>query len=130
MNFIGIFIAVLTLVVCIIGSLYARRAYHEMMDTYRRADLTGRFEPVYAGPTLHIVNHHRCEAKGIRIYLDESELAKHSAFPEQQKVREQIGPRGVHTYQLNVSHSTGYPGVIRITWNDKSGKPGEFIGEF
>lgn len=125
----NILIAGLTLFVCVIGTYYAFRAFRKMTDTNRRAYLTSRFEPVYAGPILYVVNHHRCGAEDIRIYLDDIELASHPHFPKQ-KIREQIGPNGVHTYQLNVSQGTGYPGVIRITWNDKSGRPGEFIGEF
>ena len=129
MNSIDTLIAVLTLFVCVFGSYYAYQTFRKMTDTNRRADLTGRFEHVHAGDTLYIENHHGCGAEDIRIYLDGIKFDKHPLFSNE-KLRQRIGPKGIHAYRLSDRQGKGYPDVIRITWKEKSGKPGEFEGDF
>lgn len=129
MSIIDTLIAVLTLFVCVFGSYYAYRTFRKMTDTNRRAYITGRFEHVMAGDTLYIENLHGCAAEDIRIYLDDIEFAEHPLFSNE-TLRQRIGPKGIHAYRLSDTQGKGYPDVIRITWKDTSGKPGEFEGDF
>ena len=75
---------------------------------------------------LRIENKGLCEARDIKLALDDKPVMEHRAILKSQSEVTQIGPQSHFDYPLILTLATVPPSKAEITWTDDSGEPGSY----
>jgi len=73
------------------------------------------------GHRLYLVNSGRCEARNIRVEMDDTPFAEHPAAAQNDPMPSLVGPGGEISALLCLTLDCAPPFKIRITWDDDFG---------